>query len=106
MDATTQTAQTDALLAWPEPSIRYKVPVGVLGESESSRSIRSLRREIRKSARVGALLAGRVSDGRLLHWQWPDGGWNCDNDPNGGKSQTAQPRDSARFRTALNSEHR
>jgi hypothetical protein len=19
---------------------------------------------------------------RLLHWQWPDGGWNCDRDPN------------------------
>jgi hypothetical protein len=19
--------------------------------------------------------------GRLLHWQWPDGGWNCDRDP-------------------------
>lgn len=19
---------------------------------------------------------------RLLHWQWPDGGWNCDKDPN------------------------
>ena len=18
---------------------------------------------------------------RLLHWQWPDGGWNCDRDP-------------------------
>lgn len=19
---------------------------------------------------------------RLMHWQWPDGGWNCDRDPN------------------------
>jgi hypothetical protein len=26
---------------------------------------------------------GRCDDlaGRLLHWQWPDGGWNCDKNP-------------------------
>jgi hypothetical protein len=24
--------------------------------------------------------AGRLVE-RLLHWQWPDGGWNCDKDP-------------------------
>ncbi len=23
---------------------------------------------------------------RLLHWQWPDGGWNCDKDPSAHKS--------------------
>ena len=23
---------------------------------------------------------------RLLHWQWPDGGWNCDKDPNASHS--------------------
>jgi hypothetical protein len=23
---------------------------------------------------------------RLLHWQWPDGGWNCDKDPKAAKS--------------------
>ena len=23
---------------------------------------------------------------RLLHWQWPDGGWNCDKDPSATKS--------------------
>jgi hypothetical protein len=59
-------AQIDLLLASPEPSIRYKTRVGVLGESESSRAIRALRQEIKRSPRVAALLAGRASDGRLL----------------------------------------
>ena len=77
MDAT---RQIDALLASTEPSIRYKVRVGVLGESESSRSIRSLRREIRASPRVAALLAGRASDGRLLrgrgvYQKWQGAHW-------------------------------
>jgi len=77
MDAT---RQIDALLASTEPSIRYKVRVGVLGESESSRSIRSLRREIRASPRVAALLSGRASDGRLLrgrgvYQKWQGAHW-------------------------------
>jgi hypothetical protein len=59
-------AQIDALLQSNEPSIRYKVRVGVMGESESSRTVQALRRDIRRSPRVGALLAGRASDGRLL----------------------------------------
>ena len=74
------TAQVDQLLASAEPSIRYKVRVGVLGESESSRGIRSLRREIRASPRVAALLAGRASDGRLLrgrhvYQKWQGAHW-------------------------------
>ena len=74
------TAQLDRLLASAEPSIRYKIRVGVLGESESSRNIRSLRREIRASPRVAALLAGRASDGRLLrgrhvYQKWQGAHW-------------------------------
>jgi len=74
------TAQVDGLLASAEPSIRYKVRVGVLGESESSRSVRSLRREIRASPRVAALLAGRAADGRLLrgrsvYQKWQGAHW-------------------------------
>ena len=77
MDAT---KLIDTLLASPEPSIRYKVRVGVFGESESSRSIRVLRREIRDSPRVAALLAGRASDGRLLrgghvYQKWQGAHW-------------------------------
>ena len=74
------TTQVDGLLASSEPSVRYKVRVGVLGESESSRSIRALRREIRTSPRVGALLAGRAADGRLLrglgvYQKWQGAHW-------------------------------
>lgn len=29
--------------------------------------------------------AGALAE-RLLHWQWPDGGWNCDRDPDAGSS--------------------
>jgi hypothetical protein len=65
----------EQLLRSPEPSIRYKVRVGVLGESESSRTIRALRREIRSSPRVAALLAGRARDGRLLRGRHPYAKW-------------------------------
>src|SRR3954470_21575009 len=70
----------DQLLASPEPSIRYKTRVGVLGESPSSRAIQSLRREIKRSPRVAALLAGRASDGRLqrgrgVYSKWQGAHW-------------------------------
>jgi len=79
-DAMATTPQVDTLLASPEPSVRYKVRVGVLGESESSRTIRSLRRDIRASPRVAALLAGRAGDGRLLrgsgvYQKWQGAHW-------------------------------
>lgn len=72
--------QVDGLLASSEPSIRYKIRVGVLGEGESSRSIRALRRAIRASPRVAALLAGRAADGRLLrgrgvYQKWQGAHW-------------------------------
>ena len=56
----------DVLLSSPEPAIQYKARVGALGESASSRSMQSLRQEIKRSPRVQALLAGRGPDGRLL----------------------------------------
>jgi hypothetical protein len=59
-------AQLETLLDSPEPSIRYKVRVGVLDEDPESRAIRALQAEIRRSPRVRALLAGRAADGRLL----------------------------------------
>jgi len=27
---------------------------------------------------------------RLLHWQWPDGGWNCDKNPQADSSSIMQ----------------
>lgn len=72
--------QLDVLLASPEPSIRYKARVGVLGENPASRKLRGLREEIRRSPRVRALLAGRASDGRLLrgrtvYQKWQGAHW-------------------------------
>ena len=49
----------DGLLKSDEPSIRWKVRVGVVGEDPDSRRIRDLREEIRQSPRARALLAGR-----------------------------------------------
>jgi hypothetical protein len=49
----------ERLLSSDEPSIRWKVMVGVLGEDPGSRKIKDLQQEIRNSPRVKALLAGR-----------------------------------------------
>jgi hypothetical protein len=54
-----------SLLASPEPSIRFKVRTGVLGEPEDSPSIQSLRLEIKASPRVRTLLAERDPLGRI-----------------------------------------
>jgi hypothetical protein len=60
------TSVVDALLASPEPSIRWKVRAGVLGEDPRSKSMRALREEIRASPRVRALLARRDGQGRIV----------------------------------------
>lgn len=49
----------DTLLSSDEPSIRWKVLVGVLGEDPGSREIGALREQIRNSARARAMLAAR-----------------------------------------------
>jgi hypothetical protein len=48
----------DALLRSPEPSIRWKTRVHVLGENPEASSLRALREEIRESRRVRTLLSG------------------------------------------------
>ena len=53
------------LLASDEPSVRYKVRVGVFGENPDSRAMRALRREIADSPRVRALLSQRSADGKI-----------------------------------------
>jgi len=70
----------DALLGSPEPSIRWKARVHVLGEALTSKAVRRLRDEIRGSPRVLALLSRREELGRAeaagrvydkwqgLHW--------------------------------------
>lgn len=49
-----RSAVIDALLHSDEPSIRWKVMVGVVGEDPASGKIRDLQEEIRKSPREDA----------------------------------------------------
>ena len=70
----------DELLRSPEPSIRWKVRTRVLGEAEDAPAIRRLRREIRRSPRVEALLAHRDADGRMstprrVYAKWQGAHW-------------------------------
>lgn len=55
----------DRLLKSPEPSIRYKARVLVLGESRKSRMTVKLRQEIKSSVRVDRLLKNRDSNGHI-----------------------------------------
>ena len=69
-----------ALLESREPSVRWKVRVGILGEDAQSKSVRALREEIRTSPRVRALLARRDSEGRIktrhsIYDKWQGAHW-------------------------------
>jgi hypothetical protein len=57
----------DRLLNSEEPSVRFKVRVGVLGEDPESGGMLRLREEIRDSPRVRTLLSERRADGTLPH---------------------------------------
>ena len=68
------------LLRSPEPSIRWKVRVGVLGEDPGARAVRALRSEIRGSPRVRALLSRRAQLGkpgtaRQVYYKWQGLHW-------------------------------
>src|SRR5262245_19281589 len=56
----------DALLKSPEPSVRWKVRVGVLHDDPDAPDMRSLQEDVRNSARVKTLLARRDKNGRLV----------------------------------------
>jgi hypothetical protein len=66
----------EKLLSSKEPSIRYKVRVGVLGESSGSPTIRKLQAEIRQSPRVRALLQNRDKQGRIRPVRHPYKKWS------------------------------
>ena len=68
----------EQLLTSDEPSIRYKVRVGVLGEDPESSGMRALREEIRTSPRVTALLSGRTAAGIIpggVYSKWNGAHW-------------------------------
>ena len=68
------------LLTSAEPSIRWKVRLGVVGEDPRSKPMRALREEIRRSGRVRALLArrdqlGRAGTARQVYYKWQGLHW-------------------------------
>ncbi|HKD98287.1 MAG TPA: hypothetical protein VKB69_11965 [Micromonosporaceae bacterium] len=66
----------DALLASPEPSVRWKVRAGVLGEAPDCAGIVALRAEIRDSEPVRRLLAPFSSDRRpAAYAKWQGAHW-------------------------------
>lgn len=70
----------DRLLHSPEPSVRWKTRVHVLGESRTSRRVRSLAEEVRRSRRVRTILSQgdhRSPDGepRGVYAKWQGAHW-------------------------------
>lgn len=63
------------LLASDEPSVRWKVRVGVLGEDPGSAPIRRLQSEIRRSPRVRALIEGHAAVNAGTYSKWLGGHW-------------------------------
>jgi hypothetical protein len=68
-----QTIET--LLSSEEPSIRYKIRVGVLQEDPASSAVRALQGEIKRSPRVKALLRNRDDSGRIRPVHQPYKKW-------------------------------
>lgn len=67
-------AAIDRLLESPEPCVRYRALVEVLGKQPSAPGIRRLRREIPASPRIRLLLSERQRDGTISHH--PYAKWN------------------------------
>ncbi len=64
----------------PEPSLRWKTRVHVLGEERSAKAVRALEEEVRKSPRVRTLLSRRAHLGRpgtahSVYYKWQGLHW-------------------------------
>jgi hypothetical protein len=75
-----QSSLIATLLDSPEPSIRWRTRVRVLGEDVNSKAVRALGEEVRTSPRVRALLArrdskGRIMSGRGVYDKWQGAHW-------------------------------
>lgn len=68
----------EELLNSNEPSVRYRLAVGVKGLTEDSPEVKQLQEEIRSSARVKTMLAPRGVDGRFpwhAYQKWKGAFW-------------------------------
>ena len=73
-------AVVGALLKSPEPSIRWKTRVHVLGDERHADAVRALQEEVRRSPRVRALLSrsdvlGRPGTARRVYYYWQGLHW-------------------------------
>ena len=78
--STRATSVVDALLRSPEPSVRWKTRVRVLGERPTSKASRALQQEVRASPRASALLSrreqlGRAGTARQVYYKWQGLHW-------------------------------
>ncbi|PKN96918.1 MAG: hypothetical protein CVU43_18265 [Chloroflexi bacterium HGW-Chloroflexi-5] len=68
----------DLLAEHPEPSVRYRIAVGVRGSSEESREVAQLHLAVKESSRVQTMLAARGSDGKFpwhAYQKWNGSFW-------------------------------
>ena len=68
-------AIVDHLLGSDEPSVRWKIRVGVLGEDPESRPGRRLQDEIRRSPRARRLIDGQAELRPACYAKWQGGHW-------------------------------
>lgn len=68
----------ESLLAHEDPAVRFRIRTGYLGEDPNASRMQALRREIRDSPRVAALLRGRRPDGTIagkVYAKWQGAHW-------------------------------
>jgi hypothetical protein len=92
-DPTLEPLRDRVLEAWLDPMFYVEFEADAKADAYKVRGVPVMDGRYRRCAsqQGNALLAvirlGLVDDRaerlveRLLHWQWPDGGWNCDKDP-------------------------
>ena len=78
---------------WLDPLFYVEVDIATKADTYKVRAMPRMEGRYRAhgsqqgNALLSAIRLGLVNDRaprlveRLLHWQWPDGGWNCDRDP-------------------------
>ncbi len=69
------TSLLSSLLDHPEPSVRWRVRTGVLGEDPGSEPMRRLRAEVRDSGPAKALLAGHHDVRPNMYAKWQGAHW-------------------------------
>ena len=65
----------EQILASPDPCLRYRTRLRVLGEDPGSAAMRRLAGQVRRSERVARLLAGAEACGRHVYSKYAGAHW-------------------------------